>query len=989
MTDFVQRVVENLNVDENKDRVAVVQYSNDPAANFYLNTYSRKDEVIKRIQGLTHKGGRPLNTGAALQFVKDNVFTAPAGSRRTEGVPQIVILLTGGKSRDDARGSAIALKGAGIVPFTIGTRNADTLELQTISYVPDYALSVPDFGDLESIQQHLISSVKRIPRQQRPDTPIVIVETEAGPRDVVFLLDGSDTTRTGFPAMRDFVQRVVENLNVDENKDRVAVVQYSNDPAANFYLNTYSRKDEVINRIQGLRHKGGRPLNTGAALQFVKDNVFTAPAGSRRTEGVPQILILLTAGRSRDDVRSAVTTVKGIGVVSLVIGMRSADTLELQTIAHEPRYAFSVPDFTDLLSVQPQMLSAMMRFAQQKPPESPTVIDTGKRDVVFLLDGSDTTRNGFPAMQAFVERVVEKLDVDENKDRVAVVQYSNDPAAHFYLNTYSTKDDVINTIRRLRHKGGRPLNTGAALQFVQNNVFTGPAGSRRPEGVPQILILLSGGRSRDDIRGPVTALKEYGVVPFGIGTSNADTLELQTISYEPRYALSVPGFSDLSTIEQQLLSLVTRVPQQKETETTPVLAETSMVKRDIVFLLDGSDDARSRFPAIREFVERVVENFDVKENKDRVAVVQYSNDAVASFYLNTHSSKESVLSAVRNLKPKGGRPHYTGAALQFVKANVFTPAAGSRRLEGVPQILRVVENLNVDENKDRVAVVQYSNDPAANFYLNTYSRKDEVINRIQGLRHKGGRPLNTGAALQFVKNNIFTAPAGSRRTEGVPQILILLTGGRSRDDVRSPAVALKGAGVISFSIGVRNAKTSELQNISYSPSMAFSVPDFDNLEDVAQKLSRTVEGKMPERELEPPDLFGTETEYNRADIVFMLDGSDDTRNGFPAMRDFVQRVVENLNVEEKNDRVAVVQYSDDQVANFYLNTYTKKDDVINGVKLLIHKGGRPLNTGAAFQFVQNNVFTASAGSRRLEGVPQLLIVLTGGKSRDDAWKQKI
>jgi len=35
----------------------------------------------------------------------------------------------------------------------------------------------------------------------------------------------------------------------------------------------------------------------------------------------------------------------------------------------------------------------------------------------------------------------------------------------------------------------------------------------------------------------------------------------------------------------------------------------------------------------------------------------------------------------------------------------------------------------------------------------------------------------------------------------------------------------------------------------------------------------------------------------RKDIVFLLDGSDGTRNSFPAMRDFVQRVVEQHTIE--------------------------------------------------------------------------------------------
>ncbi|KAJ0070472.1 hypothetical protein NL108_011637 [Boleophthalmus pectinirostris] len=115
----------------------------------------------------------------------------------------------------------------------------------------------------------------------------------------------------------------------------------------------------------------------------------------------------------------------------------------------------------------------------------------------------------------------------KNRDRVSVVQYSRDAAVQFYLNTYSTKGEVLGTIRGLRHKGGRPLNTGAALEYLKDNIFTASAGSRRQEGVPQVLILLSGGRSFDSVDAPASALKQMGVLTFTIGTRNTDPREMQ------------------------------------------------------------------------------------------------------------------------------------------------------------------------------------------------------------------------------------------------------------------------------------------------------------------------------------------------------------------------------------------------------------------------------------------------------------------------------
>uniref|UniRef100_A0A4W6FVV9 VWFA domain-containing protein n=1 Tax=Lates calcarifer TaxID=8187 RepID=A0A4W6FVV9_LATCA len=415
-----------------------------------------------------------------------------------------------------------------------------------------------------------------------------LVEKKPVGRDVVFLLDGSDGTRSGFPAMRDFVQRVVETLSVDDNKDRVSVVQYSRDPAVQFYLNTYTTKGEILDTVRGLRHKGGRPLNTGAALQYLRDNVFTASAGSRRLEGVPQVLILLCGGKSFDSVDAPASALKQLGVLIFAIGTRSSDSRELQNISHDPSTALSVSEFTDLPSVQQQLQSSveacdtclvsMCAFKDRRwhcclklKVSSPAHFFKVGRDVVFLLDGSDGTRSGFPAMRDFVQRVVETLSVDDNKDRVSVVQYSRDPAVQFYLNTYTTKGEILDTVRGLRHKGGRPLNTGAALQYLRDNVFTASAGSRRLEGVPQVLILLCGGKSFDSVDAPASALKQLGVLIFAIGTRSSDSRELQNISHDPSTALSVSEFTDLPSVQQQLQSSVEAVVIDVTPESPTVL----------------------------------------------------------------------------------------------------------------------------------------------------------------------------------------------------------------------------------------------------------------------------------------------------------------------------------------------------------------------------------------------------------------------------------
>lgn len=181
---------------------------------------------------------------------------------------------------------------------------------------------------------------------------------------------------------------------------------------------------------------------------------------------------------------------------------------------------------------------------------------TGKRDVVFLIDGSDESRSGFPAIRDFVRRVVENLDVAQKKDRIAVVQYSKDTAVHFYLSSYSTKDNVIMKIRTLRHKGGRPRNTGAALQYVQDNIFSTVFGSRHLEGVPQVLILLSGGASNDNVWQQDALLQHLDILSFSIGT---DPSGLPSTATRKSFVFPISDFGELPDTLMDVLFNLKRV----------------------------------------------------------------------------------------------------------------------------------------------------------------------------------------------------------------------------------------------------------------------------------------------------------------------------------------------------------------------------------------------------------------------------------------------
>uniref|UniRef100_A0A3Q4MLG5 VWFA domain-containing protein n=1 Tax=Neolamprologus brichardi TaxID=32507 RepID=A0A3Q4MLG5_NEOBR len=547
--EFIRRVVESLNVGENKIRVGVVQYGDTAQANMYLNTHTTKEGVLNGIKGLRKLGGRQRNLGQALQFLNQDILTAARGSRKQDGVPQFVIVVSSGPSTDDVRRAASSLKQSRVLPFSIGTRDVNPTELRVVSYISNYAHVIDDLPGLYTnhTPNHTacyiylsVYTIRNSPFRISNQTvlfcfysfqaPVPSVPTGGEKRDVVFLIDGTTAVRSEFPSIRDMIGRVVEKLDVGLDKVRVSVVQYSDDPKIEFPLNAHSTKNEVLQAVSRLRNKGGNNLNTGRALEFVARRVYQRSGGSRLEERVPQFLILVTAGKSTDDVSSSANELKKSLIAPLAIGTRNA-FLSLCCVF----FFFSV------------------------------ILDLGKKDIIFLIDGSDNTDSeGIAHIRDFIHKIVEQLDVHPDKIRVALIQYANKVKTEFSLNSHNNKAAVVSAIRRLRQMGGRSSNLADAIDHVLRFELSSFAGAR-PTEASQHLVVLTGGRSPQDVSlyGPL--LKTSRVNCIGIGADRADTRQLMSISKSSADVIQVSKFSNLPTIKDKFINRLS--------ETTPYTPE--------------------------------------------------------------------------------------------------------------------------------------------------------------------------------------------------------------------------------------------------------------------------------------------------------------------------------------------------------------------------------------------------------------------------------
>uniref|UniRef100_A0A7N4NY77 Collagen alpha-3(VI) chain n=1 Tax=Sarcophilus harrisii TaxID=9305 RepID=A0A7N4NY77_SARHA len=1097
--DFVMNLVNSLDVGYDNIRVGLVQFSDTPETEFSLDTYQSKADLLARLRQLQLKGGSTLNIGSALDFVRSNHFTEAGGSRIHENVPQLLLLLAAGQSGDSYLQASNALARAGVLTFCVGASQANKAELEQIAFNPSLVYLMDDFNSLPALPQQLIQPLTTYVSGGVEEVPLAPTENK---RDILFLFDGSANLVGQFPAVRDFLYKIIDELDVKPDGTRIAVAQYSDNVKIESRFSEHQNKGEILNVVKRMKIKTGKPLNMGYALDLAQRELFVKSAGSRIEEGVPQFLVLLAAGRSTDRVDVPAQNLRQVGIIPFIFQAKNADAAELERIVLSPAFILSVESLPKIGELQPQIVNLLKTVQNGEPPQGPGE----KKDVVFLIDGSEGVRSGFSLLKDFIQRVVESLDVGSDRVRVAVVQYSERARPEFYLNTYSDQQAVVNAIRRLSLLGGSSLNTGSALEFVMRNILVESAGSRISEGVPQFLIVLSASRSRDDIRAPSVILKRSGAVPFGIRIGQDDDTEMRTISYTPDFAVVIPTFQQLSSVQQVISDKVTLLTREELEKITPILTvgPTGVgSKRDVVFLIDGSQKTVQEFSYIRALIESLIEELDVGFDTTRVAVIQFSEDPRVEFLLNAYTSKDEVQNAVRRLRPKGGRQINVGSALDYVSKNIFRRPLGSRIEEGVPQFLvlvssgnsddevddsalqikqsgvapftvsrdadpeelikialspeyvfsvstfrelpsleqkllnpittltsdqienilsrtqyrpsvvgsdaadiiflidssdnvrqeglahirdfisNIVRKLNIGPNRVRIGVLQFSNDVFPEFYLKTHKSQASVLDAIRRLRFRGGSPLNTGKALDFVAKNFFVKSAGSRIEDGVPQHLVLFLGGKSQDDVSRSSRVIGSAGIVSVGVGARNVDRTELKTITNNERLVFTVRDFRDLRNIENQVINSFgpSGVTPT----PPGPFPPSTPVaKKADIVFLLDGSINfKRDNFQEVLRFVSGIVDTIYEGGDSIQVGLVQYNSDPTDEFFLKDYSTKEEIIDAINKVVYKGGREANTFVGLEHLRKNHFVSEAGSRIDQRIPQIAFVITGGSSVED------
>lgn len=215
--------------------------------------------------------------------------------------------------------------------------------------------------------------------------PSPSVCTQEAVADIVFLVDGSWSIGTeNFKQIRQFLYTLVNSFDVSPDHVRIGLVQYSNTPRTEFLLNTHQNKKDILQYISKLPYMGGG-TETGQGLDFMLKEHFVQKAGSRAGQNVPQIAVVITDGKSQDNVESHAQDLKRKGIVLYAIGIKDADEDQLKEIANEPhsQHVYSVSDFAALQGISQSIIQTLC-----------TTVEEVKRQLLQLSQGNTchTTR---------------------------------------------------------------------------------------------------------------------------------------------------------------------------------------------------------------------------------------------------------------------------------------------------------------------------------------------------------------------------------------------------------------------------------------------------------------------------------------------------------------------------------------------------------------------------------------------------------------------
>ncbi|NXH21609.1 VITRN protein, partial [Bucco capensis] len=373
--------------------------------------------------------------------------------------------------------------------------------------------------------------------------------------DLSFLMDGSwSIGKRRFQLQKQFLSNMAQALGIGSAGPLMGIVQYGDEPSMEFNLKTYANSKDLRNAIEKIPQKGGLS-NVGKALSFVNKNFFLDANGNRG--GAPNVVVVVVDGWPTDPVEEASRLARESGINIFFVTIEAAAESEKKNII-EPNfvdkavcrtngfYSMNVPSWFSLHKVVQPLVKRVCDT--ERLVCSKTCLNSA--DIGFVIDGSSSVgTNNFRTVLQFVANISKEFEISDTDTRIGAVQYTYEQRLEFSFDKYSTKQDVLSAIKRISYWSGG-TSTGAAISYATEQLFSKSKPNKR-----KIMILITDGRSYDDVRVPAMAAHQNGVIAYSVGIAWAAQDELEAIATDPNkeHSFFVDEFDNLYRFVHQII----------------------------------------------------------------------------------------------------------------------------------------------------------------------------------------------------------------------------------------------------------------------------------------------------------------------------------------------------------------------------------------------------------------------------------------------------
>ncbi|XP_040479735.1 von Willebrand factor A domain-containing protein 2 [Ursus maritimus] len=598
-------------------------------------------------------------------------------------------------------------------------------------------------------------------------------------------------------------------------------------------------------------------------------------------------------------------------------------------------------------------------------------------DVLFLIDGSHSVGKGsFERSKHFAIMVCDALDINPERVRVGALQFSSAPRLEFPLDWFSSQQEVKAKIKRMVFKGGR-TETGLALKYLLRRGFPGG----RNASVPQILVVVTDGRSQGPVALPAKQLKERGVTVFAVGVRFPRWEELHTLASEPReqHVLMAEQVDDatnglLSTLSKS--AVCTAASPDCKVQPHPCERKTLETVRELVGTAPcwrGSRGTGAVLAALCPFSswKRVFLTHPATCYRTTCPGAcdsqpcQNGGTCVPEGLDRYHCLCPPAFGGEANCAPKLSLECRIDVLFLLASSAGTTPEGFLRAKAFVK---RFVQASLSEDTRARVGVARYSGELVVAVPVGEYQDVPALLGSLDGLAFSGGATL-TGSALRQAAEHGFGSAArtGADRPR---RVVVLLTESPSQDEVAGPARHARARELLLLGVGTE-AVRAELEEITGSPKhvLVYTGPQdlYHGIPELRRKLcSRPRPG----------------CQAQSLDLLFMLDASASVGpENFAQMQSFVRSLMLQFDVNPDVTQVGLVVYGSRVQTAFGLDTHLARAAVLRATSQAPYLGGVG-SAGTALLHVYDKVMTVQRGAR--PGVPKAVVLLTGGMGAEDA-----